>query len=685
MQYDKEFLLELDKNKNKTIYAKITALNFDEFPIETIEGRVTQGSVNIDGTSAVRRTCSLTLVAQDLDYREYYWGLNTKFKLEIGLLNNVDSNYPNIIWFNKGIYLITNFSVSQSNTNFSISISGKDKMCLLNGEINGNLTAATDFGAIEEYINETDYIIKKIPIKQIIRNMIHVYAGEPFHKIIINDLNILGLELLEYRYDTPMYLYRFIDNVLFDNITLDGNKACSVEGKPEITRLADLTSNELEMLVEETLGTRNPTVVNIEDKQCYVAKVEYGQTAGYRETELVYAGELIGQVGDTITSVLDKIVNMLGEYEYFYNLDGQFVFQRKKSFTNTYWSPIVEQKGEDNYIDEEYIESLLLASSSTYTFSGGELITSFSNNPNLIDLKNDYSIWGERETTDGGKVDIHMRYAIDTKPQYYKNFEGIIFSTQPLKINEEVKIVDWREIIYQMALDYFQHNEEDDFELDLRDNNLDYYPTGRTGYEQYYTDMEAFWRQLYDPNPPEDLKEEYYKTEEQYPYWNIKVYQSPELLNFWIDFLDRGGELQQFNVQNIGTRTKVVSDNDIKSIYFRETPEVIFQGIEGEQSQSGYRYINIPKDYINTMFSVSSQGKSAKDKLDELLYKHGYCAESVNISAIPIYYLEPNTRIYLFDEKTGLNGDYIMSRISIPLSYNGTMSITATKAQDRII
>jgi len=85
------------------------------------------------------------------------------------------------------------------------------------------------------------------------------------------------------------------------------------------------------------------------------------------------------------------------------------------------------------------------------------------------------------------------------------------------------------------------------------------------------------------------------------------------------------------------------------------------------------------------MFSVSSQGKSAKDKLDELLYKHSYCAESVNISAIPIYYLEPNTRIYLFDEKTGLDGDYIMSRISIPLSYNGTMSITATKAQDRII
>jgi hypothetical protein len=33
MLYDKDFLLELDKSKNKIIYAKITALTFDENPI----------------------------------------------------------------------------------------------------------------------------------------------------------------------------------------------------------------------------------------------------------------------------------------------------------------------------------------------------------------------------------------------------------------------------------------------------------------------------------------------------------------------------------------------------------------------------------------------------------------------------------------------------------------------------
>jgi len=99
MIYNKDFLLELDKIREKEIYAKVTALTFQETPITTIEGRITAGSVNVDGNSAVRRTCSLTVVAQNFDYGNYTWGLNTKFKLEIGVKNNINPNYDDIIWF----------------------------------------------------------------------------------------------------------------------------------------------------------------------------------------------------------------------------------------------------------------------------------------------------------------------------------------------------------------------------------------------------------------------------------------------------------------------------------------------------------------------------------------------------------------------------------------------------------
>jgi hypothetical protein len=67
-------------------------------PTEEITGRVTSGgSINVDGTSAVRRSCSLTMVAKDVNINDFYWGLHSKFQLFIGLTNKINPNYPDII------------------------------------------------------------------------------------------------------------------------------------------------------------------------------------------------------------------------------------------------------------------------------------------------------------------------------------------------------------------------------------------------------------------------------------------------------------------------------------------------------------------------------------------------------------------------------------------------------------
>jgi hypothetical protein len=86
------------------------------------------------------------------------------------------------------------------------------------------------------------------------------------------------------------------------------------------------------------------------DKKYIFAKIEYGQTVGYRVTDLVYPGDLIVNVGESLTSMLDKIKNMLTEFEYFYDLDGRFVFQKKKSFTSTLWTPLKSNDDNDGYI-----------------------------------------------------------------------------------------------------------------------------------------------------------------------------------------------------------------------------------------------------------------------------------------------------------------------------------------------
>lgn len=119
-----------------------------------------------------------------------------------------------------------------------------------------------------------------------------------------------------------------------------------------------------------------------------------------------------------MTQVLDKLKNMLGNFEYFYDDDGRFVFQKKKIYIDESWNTI--QSEGDNV---RYVENAAYNSASEYTFEGNRLISSFSNSPNLNNVRNDFSIWGTRKSVTGNEIPVHLRYAIDKKPVYYKTLE----------------------------------------------------------------------------------------------------------------------------------------------------------------------------------------------------------------------------------------------------------------------
>jgi hypothetical protein len=57
MLYDKQFLNNLVYSRNQIKYARITSLDLNENPQERVSGRITAGSVNVDGASSVRRSC----------------------------------------------------------------------------------------------------------------------------------------------------------------------------------------------------------------------------------------------------------------------------------------------------------------------------------------------------------------------------------------------------------------------------------------------------------------------------------------------------------------------------------------------------------------------------------------------------------------------------------------------------
>ena len=767
---DKDFLYNLNQDRYKEIYAKIISLSFDEKPLEQIEGRVSSGSINIDGTSTVRRTCNLTLIAKDVNITDFYWGVSNKFTLEIGLKNNINKDYPNIIWFKQGIYVITSFNSSLTNSNYTISINGKDKMCLLNGEIGGSLPSSIDFGKIDIYedtysevqikdytqyvankyyiyengeykisLNEfnenikyytKDILLKQdsLKLKDIIKEAVHEYGKELYHNIVINDLDNYGLELLEYRGDKPLYLLYDETAQIYTQMVIDEDFSI---GNGYTISTCPQYNNAIDSLNDGRY------IFTLEDGKKYSAtKVEYGTTAGYRTTDLVYPGDLISSVGESLTSILDKIKNTIGAFEYFYDIDGRFIFQAKKIYSQNSWNTLVN--ADNNIFARDAVEE----SPYSYSFEDVNLIQQFQNTPAINNVKNDYSIWGTRKSITGAEIPIHARYAIHNKPIYYHSYDGNIYTT--LEMNEIIKIpdidvhykkVDWREIIYQMALDYFKHGQEEDFLYNVQNNNLktdglsSYYPEGETGYEAFYTDIQGFWRQLYDPNPDiiYDTEGGYYSEEKEYEpdgityriktvwnpfrekdtftcdyylkgenetddysatkyYWNKNVVLAPEQLNFWIDFYDGNDSLMQYSIAAIGDRPKVVNDSKITSIYFRNVPQVIFtngQDYNGLDIKTGYTYIWLDKS-MQDLFSISAQGKSAEEEMNELFNNYSYCSEGVTITAVPIYNLEPNTLVYIYNEENKINGKYQVNRITIPLNYNGMMSITATKIMEQI-
>ena len=823
---DKNFLKQLDNESQKEIYAKIISLNIHEQPIESIEGRVTGGSINIDGSSSIRRSCSLNLITQKIDINDIYWGFSNKFKLYIGVLNTIDSKYDDIIWFPQGTYVITSFNSSFAINDYSISISGQDKMCLLNGTLGGNIPMKVNFG-IEKYTDKDGYEhSEQRSIHYLIREMIHSFGNEPFYNIIIRDLSDSGLELLSYNGHNDIYILRD-KNGEYTNILFDGDLVrYTINGFPvKLNNSSDINYYQLSTTADNKLATWIKDNPDDDPKNAYqVVKCSYGESAGYRMCELVWpdAEGLIANPGDTITSVLDKIVKTFGDYEYFYDLEGHFVFQKKLTYINTSWNNMIR-----NEEDETYIESEKIFSQYSYSFNDNKFISSFRNTPKIDGIKNDYAIWGKKKGVTGVEIDIHMRYGIQNKPVKYTNFKGetfyanageikyekrknpeglsedwwavddwaefyklytghypeqvigtycpegkvnidlntifgiasqedikayydssvsegyygkwfddweaeehktyvfdvlpngklgylghyggcthpytyflnlknknvICYIYKPLLPTQDLKggfVVDWREIIYQMAQDYMTHCHDDDFEIILARNNPEY-ENGITGYEQYYTDLLAFWRLLYDQKSTNSdnfyVGELLKKEEVEYYGWSRSAINDPSSLIFWFDLLDpKGGHLQKYSISAIGSRPKIVNDTKVKSIVYKEVPSLIYVSQKqynqlklANQLMSGYTYVPMPESFQN-YFKISTQGKSAQQVLDESLYECAFLNEKINLQGIPIYYLEPNTKIYVQDLKSGIQGDYIINKITIPLDYSGKMTIEATMA-----
>lgn len=675
---DKNFLELIDNEHLKEQFVKITILDWLERPIQEVQGIVTGGNLNLDGNSNVRRTINLSCYIDkeenaNITSLDNLFSINKKMYLEIGYTNTTNqyTKYEKI-WFPQGTFVMIAPSLSHSTGGASLQVSLRDKMCLLNGECGGVISTSTQFDQYETIDEDGNWVISKPTFEQIIREVVNHFGGEQLSKIIISDVPSRIKKVMKWIGNTPLYL-----------IEDSGSYTMS-------TNYADVVGHTYQMF-------------------------EYGEDVGYMFTDFTCPSELIGNAGDNVCVILDKIKNMLGNYEYFYDTEGNFHWQEIKNYLNTTKTTLdLETMNKNDYLIDAS------KGKTVYEFNNSNLVTSFSNSPQFNKIKNDFVVWGIRKNANGNDVPIRYHLAIDTKPTigniydvffYEDPDDGLTKAKMPILYSSYAEIIKTNGaagvyykdtstgIIYYWDGDlkqYIEVNSETtqfvkvqttDWRSELYLQGIQAEPLG-TDSNYYYTELMNEWPKLYNLQ-----KESYIDSKGETIYtggFYDEVLKTPSDIDYYLDFIDSTAAISQFSVSNIGRRSQVVNKNDINCVFEPDIPDFIIIELgqpdtdekREECEAKGQNYIQVTTGIFN-LLALGGTSNSAFEEIKMMLHEYTSYNESITIQSIPIYHLEPNTRIGVRDLESDIYGDYMISSISIPLDISSTMSISATRALER--
>ena len=734
---DINFLNKIYGHHNKTIYTTITSLDWHERPLKALEGKVVSGSISINGDSSVRRTANLKV--QIFNYDELYdsvdslFSINKKVYLEIGLVNNFAhlgyySNYP-IIYFPFGVFVIKDESISYNDKGADISLTLNDKMALLNGSCGGVLPAAVNFESIDTLGPDGDLHTEYVRINQMIQEMVNHFGGEDLNKIIINDVPDKIKQVLKWRGSNPLYLW--------------------------------MDKNNKENVFYTTIDTSSSLPLSDWNKK----KIIYNYDAGYSYVDFVYPGELVSAPGDSVCTILDKIKSTLGNYEYYYDVFGNFIFQEIKNYVNvSEWRSIniYGEQGWDNlkdndaYLPYDYSTRLNTA---VYDFKNSEFVISYSNKPNFEMIKNDFVVWGERTSANKVKLPIRYHLAIDKRPSITEpltlDFDICFDLNLRDKIRRAIPISDtfatvsdlkeqlpfgivgkyyrvgnsvytWINDIntYSELLNNYMSTsavsaESGDFSIDnTNEDNAGYirmplatlYYDG-DGSSRFTINPTTNWRNLlYFQGLKESrigLNANYYWAEMcnewpkiydiEHDMWIDGMLDVPTSMDWWLDFIDNNPILNQFSVDAIGRRSYSKMDNGCNCVFEPDIPDIVMVDVNDESaivdSRSGLTQQRlkelglIPVQVSNAVYnSVTTGGSfnSLYQHVRQLITDYTNYNESITVSCLPIYHLEPNTRVSFNCPDAGIYGDFIINTISFDLGNGGNMSISAKKCVEKI-
>lgn len=335
---------QLLRQSIKNIYSKIELLNENFTVIDVIHGYVTAGSVNINADSDIRRTCSLTMVlANDSVLRgatKIIW-LTKYVRIYIGYEN---TRTQKIQYYNQGIFVFGDNAFTYSAQENSVSLTCYDMMCNLNGLMDGQLVGqAYRIPALVHEIVVEDYVP---PVSD--------PEEKPDH--VDDSLSSSGTKK-EHDPSCAWYGKAFFGHSPACTCGALSSRSSSrsvlsaraSDDAPERHVVFDVMKNVLEQLA------------GITRYDLEVMKDANGQTA-----DVPY--DLDFETGVTIYTIFNELATLYDGYEFFFDVDGTFVFRA-----------IPTREEDDCILLAEELEDLVISEQLTGNFS---------------DVRNATEVWG---------------------------------------------------------------------------------------------------------------------------------------------------------------------------------------------------------------------------------------------------------------------------------------------------
>ena len=222
----------------------------------------------------------------------------------------------------------------------------------------------------------------------------------------------------------------------------------------------------------------------------------------------------------------------------------------------------------------------------------------------------------------------------------------------------------------------------------------------------YFSDLDTFWPNEYDLRRD---KQEFFGEQED----GSVHYKTLTCGNYFFDIIDASSSsLGMYSVQNIGRRTDVYNNDGVNCLFQPLIPDVVFLNKDNptinwsenttitelrvmddikdllaaqkaECNENNQPWVQV-SDNIYANFITGGYLNGAYDAIKYELFLHTKFQKVVSLTALPSFYLEPNSRVEVSERTTNTYGDFMIQTINLTLGPGANMSVTLNEVSERL-